>query len=188
MRSLKYNRAARLNLILTAAVLALTLCIAIPTAYARYEAKTESEMQMKAAGGNVYMSVSEWKYDEESSWHTVDIEIKNFDDNDNICSEDQLAALEVFSTLGIADPAKISLVLIADNTEYTAVPTPVEKNTMYHINYGDGWIFKFYNAAGEELSWTLLGGEASTKTFRLKMIGNAVEPAVLSLILSGNVI
>lgn len=185
---LKYNRAARLNLILTAAVLALTLCIALSNSYARYESILKPELQMETVTGNVYMNVSEWTYDEESSQHTVDIEIKNYDDDGNICSEDQRAVLEIFSTLGIADPAKISLILTADNTEYTAVPTPVEKNTLYHINYGDGWIFKFYNAAGDELSWTLIGDEASTKTISLKMVGNTAESTVLSLILSGNVI
>lgn len=195
MKRLKYSKAVRLNLALTVLLLVLSVCIMIASVYARYETIfPDSDLAMQTASGSVYMYSNDsfaplgaWTYDEKGEY-TIDIVISNAESAESFCMEDQSVLLEVFATLGIASPENISIKLIAGNEEYTAVPFTVEKNTLSGISYGDGWIFKFYNAAEEELTWSLRGGEVSTEKITVKVSGNTVEPAALSLILSGNVI
>lgn len=196
MKRLKYNKAARLNLVLTVLLLMLSACIMIVSVYARYETSLDdSELNMQAASGSVYIygddnfaPLNSWIYNDETGEYTVDVVISNAENAERFCMEDQSASLKIFATLGIANPESISIKLIADNEEYTAVPAAVEKNTPLHISYGDGWVFRFYNAAGEELKWTLRGNEVSTEKITVIISGNTAESASLSLILSGNVI
>ena len=196
MKRLKYNKAARLNLVLTALLLMLSVCIMIASVYARYETNLDdSELNMQAASGSVYMygddnfaPLNSWTHNDETGEYTVDVVISNAENAERFCVEDQSAYLKIFATLGIEAPENISIKLIADNEEYIAVPAAVEKNTPLHISYGDGWIFRFYNAAGEELKWNLRGNEVSAEKITVVISGNTAEPAALSLILSGNVI
>lgn len=195
VKDLEYKNASRRNLTLTAAVIALSILVVITAAYARYEMSfDDSELKMEAISGSVYLygdsvfkPLSSWKYDKTTGEYTVDAIISNAADRESFCPEDQSALLEVFVSLGIASPDNITMTLTADNIVYTATPTAVEKNSPLYISNGEGWLYKFCNKAGEELSLTLKGGEVSERKVSIKISGETVEPALVRLIVSGKI-
>lgn len=94
----------------------------------------------------------------------------------------QTVALTVFATQGVADPATLSIVLMDNGSTYIAEPTEVQAGSAWHDDYGPGWTYRFYNDAGEELSWTLQGGVPTFREMTLTVSGAGKEPAMLTLL------
>ena len=71
------------------------------------------------------------------------------------------------------------LTLPGEETQITATITPITEGTALYHTHGGGWIYTFLDEEGEELSWTLPGGELSHVSLTVTM--NA-PPETLSLI------
>lgn len=94
----------------------------------------------------------------------------------------QTIALTVFATQGIADPVLLNITLSDGGSTYTAKPMEVKAGSAWHDAYGPGWTYRFYNAAGEELSWTLQGGVPTFREMTLTVSGAGQADALLTLL------
>lgn len=94
----------------------------------------------------------------------------------------QTVALTVFATQGVADPATLSIALMDNGSTYIAEPTEVQAGSAWHDDYGPGWTYRFYNNAGEELTWTLQGNVSTFREMTLTVSGAGDEPAMLTLL------
>ncbi len=101
-----------------------------------------------------------------------------------LAAQQQTARLELFATAGVADPSALTVTLEQGGSLYTAIPTPVEEGSTWHKEYGPGWVYRFYNAAGEELFWVLRGGVFAAYEMTLTVAGTSQSPAALTLIAS----
>lgn len=75
-----------------------------------------------------------------------------------------------------ADPTEPELLY----DEYTAVVSRVAAGTALYHTYGDGWLFRFLDEEGRELTWDLAGGQFSCMTVDLILEGS--DPATTTLL------
>lgn len=94
----------------------------------------------------------------------------------------QTVALTVFATQGVADPSALTIALNDNGNTYVAKATEVKAGSAWHDTYGPGWTFRFYNGAGEELTWTLQGGVPTFREMTLTVSGAGKEDAMLTLL------
>lgn len=108
-------------------------------------------------------------------WQTVEgvtqlsLSIANGISETEFSAGDQSVRFRLIGSLGLwngAETAKVFLLLPAENGSDTvnkiqATVTPITEGTALYNTYGDGWIYTFQDAEGEELSWTLAGGALS---------------------------
>lgn len=64
--------------------------------------------------------------------------------------------------------------------EYTATVTRIVQGTSLYNSFGDGWVFRFTDENGRELTWELEGGQFSCITLELILEGS--DPAVTTLL------
>ena len=76
----------------------------------------------------------------------------------------------------------IQIVLTVGSDDYIAVATEIGKDTNLYTMYGPGWVYKFYNKAGEELSWELSGEKLNYQEMSLKVKNSSSYPVNVSLI------
>lgn len=94
---------------------------------------------------------------------------------------DQRIRLRLIGTLGLwtgTETAAIYLHLPAEDgsnkvTKVQATVTQIVKDTALYHTHGDGWIYTFRDANGEELSWILPGGKLSYISMTITMEGSA---------------
>jgi len=98
------------------------------------------------------------------------------------CEQDQKVSLAVFATVGVVKPENLTIVLTDGQSSYTAVPFALTEGMADYETYGPGWMYRFYNTAGEELSWPLAGGVFQTREFTLTVTGQSETVTALRLI------
>ena len=103
---------------------------------------------------------------------------------DSYCTYDQTATLSMFATLGLEEPENYTITLTDGWTVYEAECRKVAEGTVWYSLYGPGWIYSFYNEAGEEISWHLSGTRFIEKKMVITIEGESELPAALSLIAS----
>jgi len=89
-------------------------------------------------------------------------------------ARDQKVRLCMIGSLGVwtgTQPPSLYLVLPLEEGEQetviTATVSPIMEGTALYLEYGDGWIYTFLDAEGEELYWELPGGELSFVTLQV---------------------
>ena len=157
---------------------------------AHYEKRSSGTISMTyPAAGQVRLCGKEgagsplggWQIEE--NLHTLDFLLTNGDPEGH-CTYDQRVTLRVRATVGL-DYAGSCIVTLRDtttDTEYTAVAEEIAEGTTQYAMYGPGWVFRFYDASGAELTWLLPGDSLQTRGMRLTVNGTAAEPALLQLI------
>lgn len=98
------------------------------------------------------------------------------------CAVDQNASLALFATVGVQLAEDLTIVLTDGQSTYTAIPTPIQEGMMWYEAYGPGWLYRFYNTAGEELSWSLPGSVFALKELSLTVTGQSEKVAALRLV------
>lgn len=184
---------------------ALLLCgvfitLGFGTALARFE-KSQSEevvLEYKAKTDQVYIRsieepVSEDETDteitgdselEEENVYEMYFELSNGISSEDYCTYDQIAALSLFATVGLKNPENYTITLTGSGLTYTASCFEVVEGTTLYSLYGPGWVYRFYNKAGEELTWELSGSQFINRQMKLTVTGTSELPAALSLIAS----
>lgn len=194
MTEKRIKTATKFQVLLTIIVLLSTFVLVAGTAWARYESKLSLDLEMdvqlskqiyllsdKLTNNGTYEVLSDWT-SSKSGEYNLDFLLANGIGKDNVCAYDQVASIEIVATAGVEKPENIQLVLSVGANNYTAVATEIEKDSSLYTMYGPGWIYKFYNKAGEELSWKLIGGKFNYQKMSIKVTGSSEYPIGLSLI------
>lgn len=170
------------------------MTLGLGTALARYEESQSKEvvLEYKAKTDQVYIrSIEELDSEgtedavtEEENVYVMNFELSNGTSAEEYCSYDQIAALSLFATVGLENPENYTLTLTDSGLTYSASCFEVVEGTTLYSLYGPGWVYRFYNAAGEELTWTLPGGQLINRQMTLTVTGTSELPVALSLIAS----
>lgn len=181
------GRSAFLPLLFVLPLLALTL--ALGTAFARYYAASEAELLIGNAAelDQVYfldpdgtpLADGAWKRAGEADTYYLDLLLSNGNGAEQYVQRDLQTALRVVSTVA-DDPAVTTVRLLVGGEVYTGTPEPILRETVLGRQYGDGYLYRFFNGAGEELNWHLRGGRSSQLRMRLQVTGGA-EGTVFTL-------
>ena len=189
-------------LLMTGLVL-LALTLSFGVAFARYQAlysvqvnleNTYSEDQAYLMGSNEsYWSFGEnfapantWFYVEEENAYCLDFCLSNGDGPETYAERDQNVTLRVAATVAdySADRENSTEVkLVVGNEEYIGVAEPIIKGTVFWRQYGEGKIYRFCNEAGEEITWTLIGGQLFEIPMQLIVTGG--EPNTVFTLMTG---
>lgn len=175
------------------------LCLLLVTGAARahYEASlepVEQNLQYQSNAGRLYLLSTD--KDELGKWesltdddgvaipntYVLDFLLCNGTSKENCSVSDQNASLVLFATVGIEDPEDVEITLSDGQSDYSAEASEVIDGSVWDNTYGSGWIYRFYNDAGEELSWSLSGGVFIYRQMRLTVKGTSESTAMLSLI------
>lgn len=116
--------------------------------------------------------------------YVMKFKISNGASADDYCTYDQIVALSLFATLGLEDPDDYTITLTDGEMVYNAEWFEVKEGSNLYTLYGPGWIYRFYNGAGEEASWYLPGGRLVERELSVTIVGASKMPAALSLIAS----
>ncbi len=66
--------------------------------------------------------------------------------------------------------------------QFQATAVPIAKDSPMYASFGDGWVFRFLDEEGEELSWTLPGGQLSWLDMTITLDnGSLVDTSLLQL-------
>ena len=104
---------------------------------------------------------------------------------DSYASYTQQAQVRLFCSLGLGDSSNLTAELTVGEQTYTAVATPISKDSPIYPSMGEGWVFCFVNEFGEELRWELPGGRLSIQQMQLKVhAAPGVESGILRLTVS----
>ena len=97
------------------------------------------------------------------------------------CQRDQRVNIAVVATVGVVKPENLMIVLNDGQSRYTAVPFALSEGMIDYEIYGPGWMYRFYNEAGEELSWPFMGDIFQAREFTLTVTGQSETVAALRL-------
>lgn len=156
--------------------------------YLRSAEKNEDGSIRTASDGS-FLPLGSWqpKTDEmgntEEDTYVLDFLLSN-GNGKGYCIYDQSASLMLVATSGLADPANLKIVLTDGKFHYSARYVSVKEGTAAYETYGPGWIYRFYNEAGEEISWEFSGRKMAVKELTITVTGTSEFPAALSLVAS----
>ena len=148
------------------------------TTYARYQIGSCKTLQLQYANGAHQVYVRELKNVD----YTMEFMLSNGTAEDSFCPYDQRITLSLFATLGLDKPENVTITLTDGWSVYTAECRKVAEGTAWYTRYGPGWVYSFYNEAGEEISWHLTGTRWIEKKMTITVKGESEMPAALSLI------
>lgn len=148
----------------------------------KYQASNEQLHLLKKDESGAFVELGEWVYEEEKKIYSLDYVLTNGTAADSYCSREQDASLCLFASLGLgsADNAKVSLIYA--NVRYQGTACEIQKDSALYLKYGAGWIYRFYDKDGNELSWNLSKTAFDYKEMRLELSADAAENAMLKLI------
>lgn len=173
---------------LTLALALLTLTLTLGTAYARYRAVSVSTLEVANAAEmeQAYLLSADGGFLEDDTWseegegvYSLRFRLSNAPSPERYVQRDLNIALRVASTVSDRDGTAV-LRLSVGGDEYIGEAKPITEGTVLWRQYGDGFLYRFFNEAGEELCWTLRGGCFSQTEMSLTVSGG-VEGTVFTL-------
>lgn len=175
---------------LTVLLFCSTLLILIfGTAYARYEENVSKELKFtyQAQSEQIYITTvesSEAALAAAAGENTQVIEfvLSNGTNEEKHCTYDQIASLAMFATSGIENPENFVITLHDGGISYTAKCQETLKGSAFYEMYGPGWVYRFYNDAGEEVTWHFSGMHLIQRHMFITVEGTSELPAALNLI------
>lgn len=155
----------------------LTLLLSLGTTYARLYAESETSIEIANAAemeqayllsaNDSPLEDDAWSWESDGSYF-LRFWLSNADKPNNYVQKDLNVALRVVSTIS-ETPAEVCL--LASGGEYIGEPKKITEGTLFWRQYGDGYLYRFYDGAGEELCWTLEGGQFSKTEMCLTVTG-----------------
>ena len=197
---------------LAAVIVAGCLILSIGTTFARYRSDTEEAIIFEP---RVPISVTVSKLTEsaaldtksEIAWEkqTDGSMLLNFAVSNAIIDaaggttyqeEDIRVRVRLIGTLAAWSEEQTGKVILTDGTmtkdkelkEFTADIMRIPENTSLYYSFGDGWVFRFLDGEGEELTWILEGGALSCVEMNITMDASAFSgTSLLQLQIIGEV-
>jgi len=179
MNQRKPNRIVWYSLGLVLLLCSAALVLSTGTAFARYRSELEKgvtfevrEMEQIHLGsttndeaGNLVFSTASPKWIKGQENVQMDLAVANgtAPQEHEYSQRDQQICLQLIGSVGLWDGEDAAKIVLTqkDGQTFQATATPITKDTALYHTHGAGWIYTFQDAEGEELSWTLHGGELS---------------------------
>ena len=168
-RKLHISPALRLGM----AVLLLLCCtiVALGVTFARYYDGVKGSLVFRPykdfhvylgymEGDSFVNTQNDWVQSEEQL--QLSFAVSNGPSNSKFASVDQTVCLRVVASLGVLREEMLQpLSLTVGENTYTATAQRIMESSALYTQFGDGWVFRFYDDEGNELQWELAGGQFS---------------------------
>ena len=122
---------------------------------------------------------------------TLAFSISNGRSAEGATSRSQLATVRLVAGLGIGAPENMTVTLSFSHNgqmrTLTGEAERIQKGSMLYQNYGDGWIYYFYDDLGNEKNFTLSGGKLSYENMTVTLTGDT-DPVLCQLQVFGSYI
>lgn len=169
------------------------LILIFGTAYARFEENAKKELQFTYQAGSEQIYITTIESSKEAlsaataeNTQVVEFVLSNGTEKEEHCTYDQIATLAMFATVGVENPENFVITLHDGGNTYTGSCSEVIKDSTMYAMYGPGWIYRFYNEAGEEVSWMFSGTQLINRQMFITIEGTSALPAALNLIASAS--
>ena len=192
----KLDRPHILAVPLTAILLLGCVCLLMGTAWARYRYKQTTELQFAPkTASQVYLFGTETngsftplpeKLTETVNGQILNFVVSNGESGNHYSQEDQYVQVRLYASLSLGNGDNLSAVLTVGQTTYTAVVHHVDAASPICDAFGEGFVYCFVDANGQELSWHLEGGKLSTIDMTLNVDAQTgLDSSLLHLMASG---
>lgn len=190
---------------LLALLLAAALILGTGISYGRYRAEIKGDWALTPkASDQVYLcQISSETYDITTSPATWQVNGDNYEmkcyltngsDWDEYAQYDQRATVRLLAGPGVLngdDGAAVDLVAHVVGAEeeaaYRAEAIPISYQSALYKTFGPGWVFRFLDADGQEISWELEGGRLNMVSLRFTVSSLELqEETLLQLQVTGD--
>ena len=149
----------------------MSLVLSVGVAFGRYRTKLDPFVYWFApkAESKIYL----WGVDSQNglsglpgSWtlsqggSTLDFAVTNGASN-QYSGSDLSFVVQVAVTSGAGNTLDLTLTPSGETAGTKAKVTRIAENTKLYEEFGEGWLYRFYDTEGNELTWTLAGGKLS---------------------------
>jgi len=173
----------RFRLGLTALLLVACLMLSVGTAFARYRTKLDPfEYLFKPEAGAV---VSLWGLDEAGnltslpgSWSVgANGSSLAFGVSNEKSKQDLNFAVRIAVSSNVSNGSALPITLVpsGEETGYIAKAIQIRQGSQLYEEFGAGWLYRFMDEEGKEMTWTLDGGKLSVFRGELMCTGNVTE-------------
>jgi hypothetical protein len=172
--------------------------MAVGTGFARFQAEESQPLVfIPSAPGTVYLgtvatpdegSVPVFDHQRVNQWERVEgglqlpFTVANGVSAQSYTKQSQRFTVQLIGSLGLGDPLpKVELQITEQGSRqtYQGIPTGIAKGSALYRTYGEGWVFQFYDEAGEKCAWLLSGECFSTVEMTLKLTGGELTELCL---------
>ena len=180
MGRMKLDKPHKLALSVTVLLILLCMSMLVGTAWARYRyrqttdmlfaPKTASQIYLwgNSAASGTYKPLPE-DLTQSAQGNTLDFVVSNGETADKFATDDQYALVRLYGSLGLGAGENLTATLRVDGVTYTAVARPVDVDSPVHTSFGEGWVYCFVDAEGNEPRWLLEGNALSEKQMQLTL-------------------
>ncbi len=183
-----------------AVVLAVTLVLIVGTAWGRFRTQISGDFSVQSKqptqiylfGGKdeigAYTDLPDrWQVTQSGEGRGLSLLITN-GVGEKYAKKDVTFHLRLAATDGIGSAENLKIALYMDTAEgevvaYAANIQAITEHTQLYEQFGDGWVYRFCDAVGEEVEFTLPGGQLSEYSAVLicEEVNLGVDPSMLQL-------
>lgn len=115
---------------------------------------------------------------------TLDFCISNGASVDSFSEAYTVVTVRLVGSLGLGAGENLAVQVTSSVLDAPCMATvaPIEKGSSLYREFGDGWLYRFLDADGNELKWELAGGELSVVDVHLTFTEQADTPIDTSLL------
>ena len=176
MGRMKLDKPHALALLGAAVLLLACAAMLLGTAWARYRYRETTDMlfapkpapQVYLFADHAFTPLPE-TFGEAAEGKTLQFVVTNADSAEKFAAEDQYALVRLYGSLGLGAGENLTAELTVDGVTYTAVPRPVDVDSPVYTSFGEGWVYCFFDASGNEMRWLLEGDTFSAKQMQLRV-------------------
>lgn len=117
----------------------------------------------------------------------LDFSVANGESSRRFADSDTSVRIRVTATEGF-DSASCTIYLVAfsgadtqDSLTYGGIPVAITEQSPLYSDIGRGSLYRFYNETGEEMSFSLTGGELSVLDFSISVGGGTSDLSLLQI-------
>ena len=119
----------------------------------------------------------------------LEFSVSNGTPADGYARRDQIYTVQLIAGLGIGAPENLTVTLLyeedAQPVQLTGVAEPIQEGSLIYKSCGDGWVYRFCDAAGNEIQFELSGGALRYQNYLLAVAGD-VDPVLTKLQVTGS--
>lgn len=145
--------------LLTLLCLVAAVILSIGVAQARFRENWKENLPFQSADITALVLRQDGDWTTSGNQSTIGFSLENTE------GESQQGEIYLLATLGIEQPERMEVALTVEGTTYIAQAQPIAEGSLLQKSFGDGWVYRFMDAQGQERTWPV--GAKQQRTFQL---------------------
>jgi len=168
MENTRSEKTRRVVLLLAPCILIITILLSIGSAYGRYITALSGDNTVTVRKKDVAQVEKDDAWITSGSVHTLSLDVSN-SDGESVTEKNMAARVRFFAP---AEAGMLTATLSVGGQVYLAEAHPLNEKTPMYSERGEGIVYKFFDASGEELSFFLPGGEETQYEMSVTVSGS----------------